>query len=84
MASYEVRWKRSAEKDLRKLDPHYIPQIIEAVESLANDPFGSQSRKLHGAEHTFRVRVRDYRVVYQADVKTKVITIYHNSPPQRD
>jgi mRNA-degrading endonuclease RelE of RelBE toxin-antitoxin system len=25
---YEVQWKRSAEKDLRRLDPQQIPRII--------------------------------------------------------
>lgn len=77
MRSYEIQWKHSAERDLRNIDPQQIPRIIQAVESLVNNPLPSQSRKLRGSERDYRIRVGDYRVIYQADVKTKVVTIYH-------
>ncbi|MCK4402197.1 MAG: type II toxin-antitoxin system RelE/ParE family toxin, partial [Dehalococcoidia bacterium] len=36
-----------------------------------------QCRKLRGSERDYRIRVGDYRVIYQVDVKTKGVTIYH-------
>lgn len=77
MGSYKIEWKRSAEKELRAIDKQHIPKIIEAVESLATDPFPSQSRKLRDVEKSYRIRVGNYRVVYQVDVEEGIVTIYH-------
>jgi len=77
MGSYRVQWKRSAVRDLRRLDPQQIPRIIQAVDSLADDPFRRGCHKLRGVERAYRIRVGDYRVVYQVDVKAEVVIIYH-------
>lgn len=39
MDYYEIRWKNSAEQDLKKLDLQQIPRIVKTIESLANNPF---------------------------------------------
>ncbi|MBA2123438.1 hypothetical protein B9J78_00595 [bacterium Unc6] len=77
MAFYEIQWKRSAERDLRNIDPQQTPRIIKAVESLTDDPFPLQHRKLRGSERDYRIRVGDYRVICQVDTKTKIVIIYH-------
>jgi len=77
MGSYKVQWKRSAERDLRRLDPQQIPRIIQAVDSLTADPFRRGYRKLRGVERAYRIRVGDYRVVYQVDMKAEIVIIYH-------
>ena len=77
MDSYEIQWKRSAERDLRNIDPQQIPGIIRSVESLADNPFPAQCRKLRGSERDYRIRVGDYRVIYRVDTKAKVVIIYH-------
>jgi len=77
MASYKVEWKRPAEKDLRRIDRLRIPSIVEAVDALAQNPFPAETRKLHGTAHQYRIRVGDYRVVYQVDEKSGVVTVYH-------
>lgn len=75
MASFEIEWKRSASKELRKLPNDMIPRNIVAVESLAADPHPAGSRKLEGSEHTYRVREGSYRVIYEIDAKGVTITI---------
>lgn len=77
MASYEIEWKHSAEKELKGIDRQHIPQILEVVESLTNNPFPLQHRKLHGVESSYRIRVGDYRVIYQVDLEKKLVVIYH-------
>ena len=77
MGSCEIHWKRSAERDLRGIDPQQVPRIIKAVEPLADNPFPPQHRKLIGSERDYRIRVGDYRVVYQVDTKAKVVTVCH-------
>ncbi len=77
MASYSVGWKSSAERDLRALDRRFTKTIVEAVETLAENPFPPKSRKLQGVESSFRLRVGDFRVIYQVDTAGKSVTIFH-------
>jgi len=77
MASYKIEWKRSAEKDLRKIERFRILPIMEAVEVLGDDPFPPGCRKLQGTEQQFRIRVGDYRVVFEVDSQRRVVVIYH-------
>jgi mRNA interferase RelE/StbE len=77
MDSYRIEWKSSAEKELKAIDRQHIPRILEAVESLTINPFPSQSRKLRDVEKSYRIRVGDYRIVYQVDEKEGMVTIYH-------
>ncbi|WXG47141.1 MAG: type II toxin-antitoxin system RelE/ParE family toxin [Candidatus Atabeyarchaeum deiterrae] len=74
---YEIRWKRSAERDLRSIDRQQVARIISAVESLAGNPFPPGLRKLRGAEQLYRIRVGDYRVIYEIETKSRILTIFY-------
>jgi len=63
MASYRIEWKRSAEKELRKLPAQAIARIVQAVGRLAENPRPPGSIKLVGSD-AYRIRVGDYRVIY--------------------
>ena len=75
MASYKLFWKRSAEKELRKLPRDVIVRLVSLAESLAENPFPSGVRKLAGTEHTYRVRAGDYRLVYSIEEQRFVIEV---------
>ncbi len=77
MVSFEIQWKRSAERDLRNIDKQYIPRIVKTIESLAANPFPFQYCKLRGTERLYRIRVGDYRVIYQVDNEAKIVIIYY-------
>jgi len=47
------------------------------VKGLATDPFPSSARKLRGAENTYRLRVGNYRVIYQVEHWRSRVVIYH-------
>lgn len=64
MGSYKISLKKSVEKDLRKIDQSQIKKILNAIDSLAENPFQHNSRKLVGSNHTYRIRIGDYRVLY--------------------
>jgi len=64
MGSYSVEWKRSAAKELKSLPHNVVLRILSKVEGLSSDPYPDGVKKLVGAEHTYRVRVGDYRIVY--------------------
>jgi mRNA interferase RelE/StbE len=72
MASYKIEWKRTAEKELERIDKQYISKIVKAVEKLAIDSHPSNSKKLVGYKNIYRLRVGDYRVIYNI-VEDKVI-----------
>ena len=77
MASFSVVFKPSVEKDLRRLPKPIVGRVIEHIEKLVADPFSRQSVKLEGAEHLYRVRVGDYRIVYGVDNDNRQITIHY-------
>ena len=73
MATYNIEWKASAKKELKRLNKPDIPKIISAVESLSNKPFPANSKKYLATNHTYRIRVQDYRVIYS--VLSGILTI---------
>jgi mRNA interferase RelE/StbE len=77
MADYSISFKRSVEKDLRHLPQDLITRVMEKIESLKSEPFPSQSIRISGAERLYRLRVGDYRIIYEVDSKTKEIIIHH-------
>ncbi len=77
MALYAVNFRRSAEKDLQRLDDAVQNRVLQAVEGLAGNPRPFGFRKLQGRrrDDAFRIRVGDYRVVYTVDDGAKVVTV---------
>ncbi len=65
MASFEIRWRSSTKKDLRRIAPANVSRILETVSKLSVEPLPHGSEKLTGSEHTHRIRVGDYRVIYE-------------------
>jgi len=73
MASYKIRWKQSARKELKKLQKKTISRILRIIETLPGNPHPPGSRKLHGAKYTYRLRAGDYRIIYS--VYSDIVTI---------
>ncbi len=65
MTSYKIEWKQSARKELKRLGKPVILQILKAVEALAENPHPIGSRKIRGADRTYRVRVGHRKEVYE-------------------
>ena len=64
---YRVLLERAAEKDLKSLSSKLHNQVIATLQRLAKNPRPSGCRKLAGADNDWRVRVGDYRIVYEID-----------------
>lgn len=75
MASYKLVWRTSAERELRKLPREVIARMVDLAASLADDPFPQGAVKLAGAEHTWRVRSGDYRLIYSVLANVLVVEI---------
>ena len=67
MAEYAVSFARSARKQLQVLDRALALRIVGRVESLAVMPRPVGCVKLEGGVGLWRIRVGDYRVIYEID-----------------
>jgi len=75
MASYRVEIARTAAKDLRGIDRKWIPRIVAAIETLESDPRPTGCKKLEGSDHTYRLRIGDYRVIYDIHDATLIVLV---------
>jgi mRNA interferase RelE/StbE len=75
MASFSLQWRKSTRKDLRRIPREAVSRIVAEVEKLANEPLPHGSEKLTGSERTYRIRVGDYRVVYELLRDPKIVEI---------
>jgi len=86
MVIYKIEWKPSALRELKRLDRQVIGRIIKGVESLAENPFPPGIKKLAGSEYTYRLRIGDYRVIYEVvnnQLVIEVIRVRHRKDVYR-
>jgi mRNA interferase RelE/StbE len=72
---YRVLIERGAEKDLSRLTSEIHKRVIEAIQDLATNPCPPGCRKLAGSKSDWRVRVGDYRVIYEVADQIRVVRI---------
>jgi len=76
MDSYKLRIKPAFEKDLRKLPKAIVQRVLQRLEDLPGNPFPHQHIKLSGTERLYRIRLGDYRIVYEVDEEALEITVH--------
>lgn len=75
--SYEVKFKPLAIKDLKKINKIDQKRIVEKIEILGNDLNGDV-KKLTNFTPEYRLRVGDYRVLFEIEDNNIIIyTIKH-------
>jgi mRNA interferase RelE/StbE len=72
MTNYKVEFVKSAQKELSKLPSQTSLKIVKAIHKLSIDPRDGNVRPMVGTK-SWRLRVGDYRVVY--DIYDKKLTI---------
>jgi mRNA interferase RelE/StbE len=73
MNRYEVLIVAGADKELVGIQKVLRQRVIEKFEDIGIDPRGTDSKKLDDA--TYRVRVGDYRIIYNVDDKKRKVVI---------
>lgn len=76
---YKVRIERKAQKKLSKISEPYYTKIKFAILDLAINPRPINCKKLKGRD-AFRIRVADYRIIYEIfdDILTiDIISVGH-------
>jgi len=75
MAKYQLKIKKSAEKELANLPIEIILSIKDQMMELGNNPFPSGYKKLKGFRNLYRIRIRTYRIIYSVEHNILVIEI---------
>ncbi len=71
--SYQVEFSRGARKQFRKLSLNIKRRIQSKINELAIEPRPNRVKKLQGEDNLYRIRVGDYRIVYE--IKDDVLLI---------
>ncbi|WP_405586244.1 type II toxin-antitoxin system RelE/ParE family toxin [Streptomyces sp. NBC_01190] len=77
---YTIIWESSATETLKRLrqrDGEAVRPLVQAINNLATNPEPPESSKLGGTNNR-RLRVGDYRAMYQIDgerIAVKVLTV---------
>ena len=62
-------------KGINKHDRHALFRIKVRIDELAHNPRPQGVKKLSGAESLYRIRVGDYRIIYEIQDKALVVLV---------
>ena len=74
MASYRIVLRKSAAKEIEKLDKQTISRVIGKIQALSGDPRPPGCKKLSG-EEKYRIRAGTYRILYQIVDHELIVTV---------
>jgi mRNA interferase RelE/StbE len=72
---YQVILKPSAAKSVRKLDRDTQRRVLRLLEVLAQEPRPAGVVKMAGDDNLWRVRLGDYRVVYEIHDRQLIVLV---------
>lgn len=72
---YAVYVENAAQKELDNLPADRFDRIISKIKSLSENPRPVGCRKIAGSKSDWRIRLGDYRVIYEIDDKAKAVRI---------
>ena len=73
---YDVLIERTAERDIKSLPTALFDRILPRIKALADSPRPTGCHKLAGSKNDWRIRIGDYRVVYEIDDAGKQVKIF--------
>ena len=72
---YTIKYKPVASRQLAKLNRNIQARLMPKIKALANNPRPHGAIKLQGYENRYRIRVGDYRVIYEIWDSVLVVVI---------
>ena len=83
---YDVFLEARAERDVRRLSASEFRRITAAIRRLGVNPRPARCRKIVGSESDWRIRVGEYRVIYEIDdpaAAVRVMRVRHRREAYR-
>lgn len=78
--AYSVDFKPIAIRQINKLDKSIQARLKPKIYALAENPRPSGVKKLQGYENRYRIRVGDYRILYEIHDKILSVLIIEVGP----
>ncbi len=77
MPTYTVEFVKSAQKEFDKLPAKIRSKTAEALNLLSQNPYSEllKIKKLKGADELYRIRLGDYRLVYEIRQERLVVLV---------
>jgi len=77
MPVYRIEFTRSSKAEFEKLPQKVQDRVLEALTFLSQNPFSDMLRikKLKGVENLYRIRIGDYRILYEVRSDVLVVLI---------
>ena len=73
---YRIEILSSARRELESLPSGVVSRAAYAIVALSKNPRPRGCRKLKGSDSDYRVRVGDYRVMYEVSDSAKLVRVY--------
>ena len=73
--SYAIFYRPGVARDMARLPKAVLRRVDKAIMSLAGDPRPPGCRKLGGATGLWRLRVGDWRIVYEIDDARRLVEV---------
>lgn len=75
MSVYQLTIAASAKKELKDLPSDVVQRIWDKIRALPQEPRPSGCKKLHGYKSRWRIRIGQYRVIYEIDDSQRLIDV---------
>ncbi|NQT34065.1 type II toxin-antitoxin system RelE/ParE family toxin [bacterium] len=73
---YELLFERSAARQLKLVSDADYKRIIARIKLLADSPRPRGCRKPRGSRTDYRLRIGDWRIVYEVDDERRVVRVF--------
>lgn len=74
--AYQLKLTPTAIKERQRLELPIKQRVDQALLKLREEPKPPNVRKLSGSEHDWRIRVGDYRILYEIDEQEQAIIVW--------
>ncbi len=74
---YELLLESRAQRDLRRLPAGIFRRVVDVLKGLPANPRPPGCRKIVGSKNDWRVRVGDYRIVYEIDDGARLVRVMY-------
>ena len=74
--AYRVILTATAVKERKRLETKEQKRIDAILKSLMADPKPQNAKKLSGRQQDWRIRMGNYRILYQVDSSNQLVTIW--------
>ena len=70
-----IKWSRRAARFVEKAPLEVARRVLDAADRLLVDPVPHDAKRVQGARRAFRIRVGDYRIIYELNPERKEVLI---------